>query len=189
MKNKKSIKKSTLSKALALVVVAAVSVGATYAYLTDKQSVTNTFTVGNVQIEVKEPAWGTTGTTHEIAPGVEVAKDPSVKNTGENTCWIRVKVNYDKNVFEIPDLNLGKEANKWTFNDKDQYYYYNSKVEKNGETTKLFNKVKMKTTVKESGDTLKDKLNVIVNAEAVQADGFNNYTEAFNAANTQLAEK
>lgn len=171
MKNKRGL----VSKALALTMVAAISVGATFAYLTDKQSVTNTFTVGDVKIAVEEPEWNKPEASHEIAPNVAVAKNPSVKNTGKNTCYVRVKVEYDTNIFVLQDIDAG-----WEYNTTDGYYYYKTPVAKNTSTTDLFKSVKMLDTFKEG--TSSTNLNVIVNAEAVQADGFTDVHVAFNAA-------
>ncbi|SHH98924.1 SipW-cognate class signal peptide [Clostridium collagenovorans DSM 3089] len=183
MKNKRGL----VSKALALTMVAAISVGATFAYLTDKKSVTNTFTVGDVNITVEEPAWGTPGTSHEIAPKVAVDKDPSVKNTGKNACYVRVKVDYDKAVFELLGLDVGDTADKGWKDGGDGYYYYKTSVAATASTSKLFKQVKMLDTVKEAATGT--NLNVVVNAEAVQANGFDNVDAAFAAAAAELASK
>lgn len=183
MKNKRGL----VSKALALTMVAAISVGATFAYLTDKKAVTNTFTVGDVKIAVEEPAWGEPGTSHEIAPNVEVAKDPSVKNTGKNECYIRVKVDYDKTIFQLVGLDVGDTADKGWKDGGDGYYYHKAPIVANASTSKLFKGVKMLDTFKEG--TSSTNLNVIVNAEAVQANGFDNVDAAFSAAAAELASK
>ncbi|MEG2353895.1 MAG: TasA family protein [Clostridium sp.] len=173
MRNKR-VKRGLVSKALALVVVAAISIGATSAYFTDKQSVTNTFTVGDVKIGIEEAEWGKLP-NHDIAPGKTLSKDPVIKNTGKNSCWMRVKVAYDTTIFEL----VGVDTTNWTL--VGDYYYYNSIVPAAGKTSPVFTSVKMKDTVKESTIT-SGQLDVIVNAEAVQSDGFTTYTEAFNAA-------
>jgi len=64
--------------ALALV---GVSIGATLAYLTDTESVTNTFTVGNVSIDLNETdvdGDGTKKNGYHLVPGQTYTKDPTV---------------------------------------------------------------------------------------------------------------
>lgn len=69
------------SKALLLtlcaVLLVAVSVLGTMAYLTSKtQVITNTFTVGNINIELTETKPG--NQQAKIIPGVDIVKDPKV---------------------------------------------------------------------------------------------------------------
>ncbi|MEG2353894.1 MAG: TasA family protein [Clostridium sp.] len=168
MKNKRGL----VSKALAVVVVAAISIGATSAYFTDKQSVTNTFTVGDVKIGIEETEWGKLP-NHDIAPGKTLSKDPVIKNTGKNSCWMRVKVAYDTTIFEL----AGVDTTNWTL--VGDYYYYNSIVPAAGKTSPVFTSVKMKNDF--SAAVPSGKLDVIVNAEAVQSDGFTTAMDAFNA--------
>ncbi|SHH99061.1 alternate signal-mediated exported protein, CPF_0494 family [Clostridium collagenovorans DSM 3089] len=173
-------RKNSLSKIVALCLVSALSVGLTYAYLTDKQTVTNTLTVGDVKVSIEEPEWSKPGANHEIAPGTTVSKDPKVTNTGKNPCWVRIKLHYDENILEL----IGVDNIGWK-KDADGYYYYNEVVPVGGETSSLFTEVKMKETVKEESIT-EGKVNLIVNAEAVQANGFGTYKEAFKAAESEL---
>ena len=83
----KTAKKALLLSLCALVLVAATIMG-TMAYLTDTKTVTNTFTVGNVQIKLDEApvdADGkktdgkrTTGNDYKMLPGAVLDKDPTV---------------------------------------------------------------------------------------------------------------
>ena len=73
------------SKALLLtlcaVLLVAVSVPGTMAYLTSKtQVITNTFTVGNINIELTEtkPESKPESKQAKIIPGVDIEKDPKV---------------------------------------------------------------------------------------------------------------
>lgn len=78
---------------LALVMV--VSVGATIAWLTDTTDpVTNTFTVGNIDITLAE-----TTTDYKMVPGNTIAKDPKVTvEAGSEACWLFVKVEKSANL-------------------------------------------------------------------------------------------
>lgn len=94
MKNGKYTKRrgvatKVLVMTLALMLVVGLSVGGTLAWLTAKtNSVVNTFTVGDINIDLTE-----TERTYKIIPGVDLAKDPkvTVKKDSE-ACWLFVKV-------------------------------------------------------------------------------------------------
>lgn len=68
--------KKKLMTVLALVLVIAMSVAGTYAYLTHiTDPITNTFTVGDIgDLTLTE----TTGTTYNVIPGVDLDKNPTV---------------------------------------------------------------------------------------------------------------
>ena len=79
-------KKTVLLGATAVMLVAAMSIGGMLAYFTDTDSKENTFTVGNVEIVVNEEF-----EQGSIAnPGVAVAKNPSIENTGDNDAYVRM---------------------------------------------------------------------------------------------------
>lgn len=78
-----------LAMVMALALTAALAVGGTLAYLTSHDSVTNTFTVGNVQIKLDEAKANTDGSlvanadrvkanSYKLLPGHEYKKDPMV---------------------------------------------------------------------------------------------------------------
>lgn len=68
--------------------------GSTMAYLTDKDAVTNQFTVGRVKIEGKEPGYTPDpgGKTENIVPSQEISKDPQIRNTGNNDAYVYIDV-------------------------------------------------------------------------------------------------
>jgi len=83
---------------LAIALLVGTAVGGTLAWLTDKTDpVKNTFTVGNVDIELDE----TTGEEYKMIPGYTIDKDPkiTVKADSEKS-WVFVEVvksgNFDK---------------------------------------------------------------------------------------------
>ena len=83
------MKKRTLALILALVLVFGAAVGGTIAYLTDTTDpVTNTFTVGNIDITLAE-----TKDDFKMVPGCDIAKDPKVTVTANSEdCWLFVKI-------------------------------------------------------------------------------------------------
>ena len=96
------MKKKILILTLCIALLAVAAVGGTLAYFTDTEEVTNTFTVGNVKIELLESQLlRAEGITDEaiaadaegyaaylaqagknILPGISVKKAPYIRNTG-----------------------------------------------------------------------------------------------------------
>lgn len=94
------MKKNTRKMATTLAacaLVGAMAVGGTMAYLTDAETVTNTFTVGNVETDLTEPNKPDEETPR--VPNEEMAKDPTVQNTGDNDQIVFI-------AFDIPMANV-----------------------------------------------------------------------------------
>ena len=102
------MKKRTLALILALVLVFGAAVGGTIAYLTSTDTVTNTFTVGNVAIKLDEAAANTDGTlvagadrvkanSYKLIPGLTYAKDPMVTVLKDSeSSYIKMTVTFSK---------------------------------------------------------------------------------------------
>lgn len=77
------------------VVLVAGTVAGTLAYLTAKtDTITNTFTVGDVSISLAE----TTATQLKMIPGTTIAKDPKVTvDANSEDCWLFVKLEKGNN--------------------------------------------------------------------------------------------
>ena len=96
----------------ALALVAAISIGGTLAYLTSKDEVVNSFTVGSVGITLDEAAVDTDGTpltnvarrdnnTYKLMPGRLYTKDPTVHiDANSEDSYIFVKVENGISAFE-----------------------------------------------------------------------------------------
>ncbi|HOF95508.1 MAG TPA: SipW-dependent-type signal peptide-containing protein [Clostridia bacterium] len=103
------MKKKILVISLTVSLIAIAALGATLAYFTDNKTVTNTFTMGNVKIELKEitgygednePVYGVPNDNSEVdfgtvLPGSEKIKAPFVKNIGDNDAYVQLKVTID----------------------------------------------------------------------------------------------
>lgn len=87
------MKKKVLS-IVAVVLVLCCAIGGTLAWLTDTTNpVVNTFTVGDINIELKE-----TTTNYKMVPGNTIAKDPKVTvQANSEACWLFVKVEKSTN--------------------------------------------------------------------------------------------
>lgn len=81
--------KKTIALLVAVSMIVGCVIGGTLAWLTAKtDSVTNTFTVGNVDITLAE-----TTTDYKMVPGNTIDKDPKVTvKGGSEACWLFVKV-------------------------------------------------------------------------------------------------
>lgn len=94
MKHVANRRRSVSSRAfialLALVLVIGCVAGGTVAWLVaTTDTVTNTFTYGDINIALAE----TTGEDYKIIPGKDIPKDPKVTVTaGSEACWLFVKV-------------------------------------------------------------------------------------------------
>ena len=111
-------KKLTVSLAV-LALVACMAAGATLAWLTaTTSSVTNTFTYGDINIELKE----TTGESYKMVPGNKITKDPKVTvKANSEACWLFVKVEKSTNFDEFMTYGI---ADGWTKLDGVDGVYY-----------------------------------------------------------------
>lgn len=84
-----------LITAASIALAACVAIGGTIAYLTDKtDTITNTFTVGKVDINLTE-----TERTYKMIPGTTLDKDPTVTvEAGSEDSWVFVKVDETNNL-------------------------------------------------------------------------------------------
>ena len=100
--------KKKLMTVLALVLVIAMSVAGTYAYLTSTDTVKNTFTVGNVAITLDEAKATDDGTlvpnadrvkanSYKLLPGHTYNKDPMVTvKAGSESSYVKMTVTFTK---------------------------------------------------------------------------------------------
>ena len=102
------MKKKTLALLLALVLVFGAAVGGTIAYLTDNDTVTNTFTVGEVDITLDEADVDEYGAAvqganrvkannYKLIPGHTYIKDPTVTVLkGSEESYVKMTVTFSK---------------------------------------------------------------------------------------------
>ncbi|MBR4411287.1 MAG: SipW-dependent-type signal peptide-containing protein [Firmicutes bacterium] len=169
------MKKKILTLCMVVALVATAAIGGTLAYFTDTDDATNTFTVGNVQIDLTEPKWEEAGSKDapEVYPGEALAKDPTVTNTGKNPCFVRISVTGWDSLAPAglityrTDYVANALGTDWVLH-TDGYYYY-TKVLAAGETTDaLFDQIVIPTNLTNGYD---GSYSLVVTAEAVQAQG------------------
>lgn len=93
-KTENSNKKKVLIGIIACMLCVIMTAGAILAFLTARDSVTNTFTLGNVDIEVLEPGYpgNNSPDVKNLVPWDEVTKDPVVHNIGQNDAVVFMAV-------------------------------------------------------------------------------------------------
>jgi predicted ribosomally synthesized peptide with SipW-like signal peptide len=169
------MKKKFVVILLSVVIVAAGAIGATIAYFSAQDDATNTFTIGNVKIDLTEPNWKSTGSGEawEAYAGEPLAKDPTVENIGANPCMVRIKVDWP----DLPDAGpityrtqwqTGKLGD-WWYDGGDGYFYYMRPLGLSETTDALFDQIVMPTDL-ENGDA-STHYDILVTAQAVQAQG------------------
>lgn len=180
------MKKKMITLSLVLALAATAIIGGTLAYFTDNEEVTNTFTVGNVDIELTETEWKAPATA---VPGDTYAKNPVVNNIGKNDAWVRVDVTIsdaaaftaaaaDKNVTDLATIFKNHDESKWTraditadtTNDTLTYsYYYKTVVTAGtGTTDAIFTAVEIPNAFDNSDMEEIGDFTITIEAHAIQ---------------------
>lgn len=107
------MKKKIITLCLVIALAATAIVGASLAYFTDTDEATNTFTVGNVQIAIREVF---DANNAQLIPGKDINKDVFVKNTGANDAYVRVHIAIPASVDDgDPNFNASKNFLHFNF--------------------------------------------------------------------------
>ena len=199
----------------ALALVAAISIGGTIAYLTSTDTVTNTFTVGNVAIKLDEAKANADGTlvegaarvdanSYKLLPGHTYNKDPMVTVlNGSEASYIKMTVTFtksDKLDTILPNADLtsifnGYTAANWIYkgNTEDnvnhtrtyEFWYKETVAALNGDVAldALFDSITVPGTITNEQLATIEGMQIIVNAYAIQADGFTTPEAAWEAYN------
>ncbi|MBQ7860408.1 MAG: hypothetical protein IJ347_09800 [Faecalibacterium sp.] len=193
-----------------VMVVAMVTVGGTIAWITDKSgAVTNTFTVGDINIDLKEQPykandnkldesitkeahwqqWVTSISDYKMIPGRVLPKNPTVKvDGGSEACWLFVKVQETNNPAAYMTYSVDTSANEWTALEGEAGVYYR---EVEASTANQFFTILTDNQVTVKYDVTKEQLNAIGNnkpvltftAYAVQKENVTSAADAWAKAN------
>ena len=115
------MKKKILSIALVVAMIAIIAAGS-FAYFTDTTDTKkNTFTVGNVNIDLDEPAW-VENADHTLVPGVSFAKDPTItvgRDSQDAYVFLEMKLNKYNSLLWLmaADASADDDINFTIFND------------------------------------------------------------------------
>ncbi len=197
-------KRRLLLIAVAVCLVSVMALGS-LAYFTAQDNITNTFMTatydpenpgGTVNpddlfsIQVLETADGeltNEGKTYEgIQPGDVLAKDPTVKNTGDYSQWVRVHVTLtnaanwqaicvEHGITDLTTIFGGFDSGKWTLGGTSSVgdtltytYYLNSKLEPDATAT-LFNTVTIPAVLTIEDMVKLSKFELTIAADAIQS--------------------
>lgn len=185
-------KKKVITMLASIALVAVVGVGATLAYFTDSETVSNVVTMGHVDITLYETDAADNGdeaviteeglTFENVMPGDVLAKDPSVKlNDGSSNAYIRVKLEIvpaeDATLTEDDLQELSEaicadaeESGDWYYNAQEGYFYYKDIMTVESAPAVLFDTVTIPTGW--GNNTADQSFAIEVKAEAIQADNF-----------------
>lgn len=178
--------KKKLMTVLALVLVIAMSVAGTYAYLTSTDEVVNTFTVGNVAITLDEAKANADGTlvanadrvkanNYKLLPGHNYNKDPMVTVLkGSESSYVKMTVTFTK-AAELDAIFAPTGADMTSiFNGYDSTNWIYKGNTKNADNTRTYEFWYKETVAAPNGDVALDAL-------------FDSITVPGNITNTQLA--
>ena len=194
--NSKSKMKRVLLTVCGLLAVAAISVGATIAYLTDSAVANNTFTVGHVNITLDEQDTDDSSggkrdhkNEYHLIPGETYVKDPTIHVTEDSEdCWLFAKVEngiakIEAQTEQTEDgyKNIADQitANGWTLLEGVDNVYYKSHAKADDPDVAIFESFKISGNVK--GKDLSDykNENITITGYAVQKAGFDTATAAW----------
>lgn len=162
----------------------------TTAFFSVDDTATNVITMGNIKIKLEELAIPDDGgdpvpfsDVIDVLPGTEVSKIVQVKNTGNNSAWIRISI--DKAIelaegingeVDVALVSLNVNTENWT--ELEGYYYYNTALNAGETTEPLFTTVSFASNM---GNIYQQSKAIIkVFAQATQTA--NNGETVFNAA-------
>lgn len=94
---------------LSVCLIAVMAIGGTLAFLTDTDEVTNTFTVGDLKIDLTEPNWDNENDGKNLVPGDTEVKDPTViekKNNSYMRMIMTIVDNDEKTIKDTDRLDL-----------------------------------------------------------------------------------
>lgn len=185
----KNTKKALLMTLCAVMLVAA-SVMGTLAYLTSTDTVTNTFTVGNVVITLDEAPVDANGdkttgdrvkaNNYKLLPGHDYDKDPTIHVAeGSEDCYLFVKVTNE--IAAIEDATTVADQMKakgWTLVQGTTDVYMHERVASAEDDVVVFETIKVKGEVDNTTLAAYANKTITVVAYAIQADGFENSTPA-----------
>lgn len=182
------MKKKIWISVAAIALILCCTIGGTLAWLkTSTPEVKNIFTVGDINIELKE----TENLDLKMVPGNKIFKDPFVTvKTDSEACWLFVKVGESANLKDFIEYNVNTADGEWKLVPDETHVYYrevDAATAKAGATYSILtdNKVTVKT------DVTKTKLNGLEKATyptltfvayAVQSDNISDVNTAWTEA-------
>ena len=173
-----------------LIFLIAISIGFAVAYFTEKtQELSNNITVGDIKTDIIEPSWDPDN-AENIEPDKSIPKDPKIKNTGSNPCYVYLALTVPKSevrlVLDGEMLSNKQNTELFTYDVNSNWeeistdtsnsnynvhvYAYTSNVlSPNEETSPLFTSIKFKNVLEGELSSNKEFI-VNVRSYAIQSD-------------------
>lgn len=143
---------------LLILITAVIAIGYTLAYFTDDDEEINTFSMGNIKIDLDEPNWDDSS-GKDLTPGTSLVKDPTVIGL-ENKSYMRIRMELldgsDKPIRDKDRINLILKTLYY-----DPNYVYTGQPEKNNMDITPNIKQNKKYTTMELEDLLSQGRDVI----------------------------
>lgn len=192
------------------------SVFGTLAYLTDTESVTNTFAVGRVGLSLQETGMtdpdndGVFGKAYHLLPGQSYEKDPTVTvdaKSEESYVRMIVTVKFENELTDaelatnLDSIFTGHDAAKWNRNAKVvssdnkiityEYRYYTTVTggDNGNQLEPLFTGFTVPGEYTNEQIAVLDGMTIDVQAHAIQAAGFDTADDAWTAFEAQIKPK
>ncbi len=190
------MKKKIVSVCLVVCLLATAIIGTTLAYFTDTAEVTNTFTVGNVDITLDEAKVGedgqaldsgerTTENKYHLYPGKSYDKDPTITVAdGSEDCYLFVKVVNGLAGLEATGNTIAAQmaAKGWTLVEDETNVYMQTGTYSAEASVTVFDTFTIDTAATAATLAGAKNKNIVITAYAVQAEGFTSAQAAWDAA-------
>lgn len=175
--------KKFLALALSLSLVLAIGIAGTLAWLTSTPAaITNTFTIGKVDITLTEPAGEDNNRSFKVAPGTDVTKDPKVTVLASSEdSYVFVKITKGGNFDNYFTFGIAAGWTELTADSGIYYRTYDTATADVAYGVLLNDKVVVKTGV--TGFATGDAPTLTFTAYAIQKAGLADATAAWTALN------
>ena len=183
--------KNTVAVILAMALLVAASVGITVAYLTDRDSEENIFTLGNVDITLDEVFQQNS----MLMPGEKIEKKPTIRNTGITDAWVWATVaipaaldnvgDASKNVVHFNYTKESVAAGLWTWTGANGDWMVEKNVDINGTAYNVYT-VLYQTPLKPGESTAHPVIHQVYMDDHVDVDGDGYLTWVENGAATRI---
>ncbi len=198
--------KRALLMVLCALLLCVASVFGTLAYLTSQDTVTNTFTVGNVKItmdETKVDEYGRAvyenecvqANQYKLMPGHEYTKNPTIHvDPNSEECYLFIKV--ENGIADI-EAKTSQENNYRNIEDQlatmlwekvegTENVYYSNATAQADKSYNIFNYFRIDSALADTDLAAYADAEIVITAYAIQADGFASWEDAWDALNDQL---
>lgn len=180
------MKKAFLTS-LCLIVILVSSVNATFAFLTDRDSSLDSFSVGQVSIEFKD--MDTSG-SNKLLPGGEYAMKPVVTVlAGSEDCWLFMELENGIESIEVPEKSIAAQMaqNGWKELDGEDGIWFFGAAVPAGTALTVFDGFSVSPYATDAEIKNCNNAQLVVSAYAVQSLGFDTPEEAWAAFQIQNA--